>query len=267
MKRIGIIGCGNIGGQLAEYIRTELKGSMELAGVLDIDKELALEAAGGNGDIVCNGVDELIERVDCVVEAACPKCVEEIFPLILKHRKSLVVISPLGLVKNPGFLKQAQDEGIRIYVPSGAIAGIDALKAACMADVESVVLTTKKPCRGLAGAPYIEKNGIDLDAIKTETVIFDGCVFDAIDAFPKNVNVSAILAIAGIGGDKTRVKVVTSPEFERNMHEIEIKGEFGSLVIQCCNKPSRKNPRTSYLSVLSAKALLKGIACSVRVGT
>jgi len=147
------------------------------------------------------------------------------------------------------------------------VLGLDGVKAARLGAITEVTLTTRKPPAGLKGAPYIEEKGIDLDAIKDEELIFEGAAGEAIKAFPKNVNVSATLSLAGIGAEKTKVRIICSPKYVRNSHEIELKGEAGTFFIRAENVPSPDNPKTSYLAVLSALATLKGIASAVRVGT
>ena len=164
-------------------------------------------------------------------------------------------------------LKKAGDNGVRVYIPSGALCGVDGLKSASVGRIDSVTLTTRKPPRGLEGAPYIKEKDIDLAGITGETVIFEGSVEDAIRGFPQNINVSAALSLAGLGAKKTRVKIVTSPSYTKNIHEVEIIGEAGRIFTRTENIPSKSNPKTSELAVFSAIATLSGITNTVRVGT
>ncbi len=266
--RAGIIGCGNIGSELAGFIRTDLAGSMDLAGVFDTDKakEQALRAKTGLSAAFDSWRD-LAAACDLVIETASPACVGEIFPVLVEASKDVMVLSPGGLIAHPEYLDQARRKGVRVYVPSGAIAGIDALKAASLTEIRSVTLTTRKPPKGLEGAPYVVERGIDLAGIRQETVLFEGSVTEAVKAFPKNINVSATLSLAGIGPEKTRVRIVTSPAYRTNTHEIEYDGPFGVVTIRCENLPCVRNPRTSFLSILSAKALLRQMVDPVRFGT
>ena len=155
----------------------------------------------------------------------------------------------------------------RVYLPSGAVCGIDGLKSCRAGSIYSVTLTTRKPPRGLEGAPYLKEKNIRLSDIKGETVIFDGTAREAIKGFPQNVNVCAALSLAGIGADKTRVRIMTSPEYTKNIHEVRIEGDSGNISTRTENVPSKANPKTSQLAVFSAIATLEGIAKSVRVGT
>jgi len=159
----------------------------------------------------------------------------------------------------------AEKHGCRILVPSGAIAGLDGMKGAREAAIASVTMETRKPPRGLAGAPWIEQQRIDLDAIKEETLIFEGPATEAVKAFPANVNVVAAVSLASIGPEKTRIKIFAVPGQERNQHRITVEGEFGRLSIEVENVPS-ENPRTGKLSYLSAIAMLRELGASVQVG-
>ncbi|MBA7660637.1 L-aspartate dehydrogenase [subsurface metagenome] len=172
-----------------------------------------------------------------------------------------------GLLGNEDLLDLAKKKDCKIYLPSGALAGLDGVKSASVGRIDSITLTTRKPPEGLKGAPYIIRNKIDLDAIIKETVIFEGSANEAVEGFPKNINVSAALSLAGIGAEKTRVRIIADPNLKRNIHEVEVKGEFGRLVSRTENLPSPKNPKTSYLACLSAIATLKGIVSSIKIGT
>jgi aspartate dehydrogenase len=147
------------------------------------------------------------------------------------------------------------------------LCGIDGLKSASVGRIDSVTFTTRKPPKGLDGAPYITKNNIELSSIKEETVIFEGTADDAVKGFPQNVNVAAILSLAGLGKANTRVRIVTSPDYTKNIHEVEIKGESGNITTRTENLPSKVNPKTSQLAVFSAIATLEGIVKNVRIGT
>jgi len=127
-------------------------------------------------------------------------------------------------------------------------------------------METRKPPRGLAGAPWIAEQRIDLDAICEETLIFEGPAAAAVRAFPANVNVVAALALAGLGPERTQIRVYAVPGQQVNQHRVHIEGEFGRLRIEIENIPS-ENPRTGRLSYLSAIAMLRELGAPVWVGT
>ena len=150
-------------------------------------------------------------------------------------------------------------------MPSGAVAGLDGMKGAREGGITSVTMETRKPPRGLAGAPWIEQQKIDLDSITKETLVFEGPATEAVKAFPANVNVVAAVSLASIGPDKTRIKIYAVPGQERNQHRVTIEGEFGRLTVEIENVPS-ENPRTGKLSYLSAIAMLRELGASVQIG-
>ncbi|MFH1381029.1 MAG: aspartate dehydrogenase domain-containing protein, partial [Candidatus Omnitrophota bacterium] len=162
---------------------------------------------------------------------------------------------------------EARKKNIRIFLPSGAICGIDGIKAAKIDGIEKVVLTTTKAPRSLEGAPYLIENGIDVHAIEDKTVIYDGDAEGAIKGFPKNINVASLLSLVGIGAKRTKVKIIAVPGMSNNTHEIEVSGKFGKIFTRTKNVPSEDNPKTSKLAFLSAIALLEGMVDSVKFGT
>jgi len=193
--------------------------------------------------------------------------VKDMLLLAYKNSTDIMIMSVGGVLGNEDLLKKLDKSNIKVYMPSGALAGIDAIKAAGCAGISSVTLVTRKPPKGLEGAFYIEKNKIDLKKIKKETVVFSGNVNEAVKGFPKNINVSAILSLAGIGAKDTHIKIVVVPGSTTNSHEIIAQGVFGKIVTRTENVPSPTNPKTSYLASLSAIATLKGIVKNIKIGT
>jgi aspartate dehydrogenase len=212
-------------------------------------------------------LDQLIAACDLVIEAATQDALSTIAPPTLVAGKDLMVLSVGGLLDHPEWSDLAAQHSCRIYVPSGAIVGLDGVKGACVGHIESVTITSRKPPTGLAGAPYVEEQGIDVFALSTETVIFEGTARQACKGFPANVNVSAALSLAGIGPDQTRIRILVAPGSTRNTHDVEVIGEFGRLTTRIENVPSDTNPRTGKLSYLSAIAMLKEMTSPVRLGT
>jgi aspartate dehydrogenase len=211
-------------------------------------------------------LDELIEASDIVVEASTQAHLGEIAPAALGRGRDLVVLSCGGLLGRDDWVALAEKHRARILVPSGAIAGLDAVKGARVGAITAVTMETRKPPRGLAGAPWIVEQRIDLDAIRTETVVFEGPATEACRAFPANVNVLAALSLAGIGPERTRIRIWAVPGLTRNQHRITVEGEFGALRVEIENEPSG-NPRTGKLSYLSTIALLRDLGATLRVGT
>src|SRR5262245_9241817 len=161
-------------------------------------------------------LDDLVAASDLVVEASTQAHLEEIAPRTLGAGRDLVVLSCGGLLGRQDWVRLAEARGCRLLVPSGAIAGLDGVKGARVGTITSVTMESREPPRGLAGAPWIEQQGIDLDAITSETLIFEGPATQACRAFPANVNVLAALSLAGIGPEKTRIKLFAVPGLARN---------------------------------------------------
>ena len=172
---------------------------------------------------------------------------------ILQHYKELLIL--------------AKEKNARVFIPSGAICGLDGLKAASCGKINKVTLTTKKPPQAFLGSPYLLKRKIRLDNIKEDTVLFEGNALTAIRAFPQNINVAATISIAGIGPEDTTVRIVASPHITRNIHEIEIESESGIISTRTENVIHPDNPKTSYLAVLSAQAALRQILEPIKIGT
>jgi aspartate dehydrogenase len=141
------------------------------------------------------------------------------------------------------------------------------VRAAAEGNVESVTIQTRKPPRGLAGAPYLEQAGIDLDSIQEPTRIFQGNAYEAAKGFPANVNVAAALALAGIGPERTMVEVWADPTVTRNTHTIRVEAESARLTMTIENVPSEENPRTGKITPLSILACLRGLTATLKVGS
>jgi aspartate dehydrogenase len=270
IKKVGIIGCGTIGADLAKKIAAKKFPALRLACVFDCDLPRARTVTKSlPGRVsVSRSAAELIGSVDIIIEAASSACAFEYAAAALRSGKDIIVMSVGGLLDDFTALAQCAEKSAgTLYVPSGAICGIDGMLAARESSITRVTLTTSKPVRGLLGAPYFAKKGIDLSRIKKETVVFEGTALQAIRYFPKNVNVAAILSLASLGIKKTRVRIVTSPDFTRNSHHICAEGSFGRLESRMDNVPSPTNPKTSYMAVLAAEALLRKITASIQIGT
>lgn len=266
--KVGIIGCGTIGSEIAKACQARLNENLSLVGICDADEEKAkILKKALKGKVSILKPDELIKKANLIVEAATAKISADILKQAISHKKDILIMSIGGILGNEELLEKASKTGIKVYLPSGALCGIDGLKSAAVGRIDSVILTTRKPLKGLEGAPYLKENNIDLSSIREETVIFEGNAGDAVKGFPQNVNVCAILSLAGIGAKNTRVKILTSPTYTKNTHEVEIEGESGRITTKTENVPSKTNPKTSQLAVFSALATLEGVARSVRIGT
>ena len=178
-----------------------------------------------------------------------------------------MLMSVGGMLESDDIFALARQKNCTIYFPSGAIAGLDAIKAASLAGISKVTLTTRKPPSSFKGVPYVLKRNINLDHIESETALFEGSVEMATRLFPQNINVAATLSLASGLKEKLAIRILTSPEYKTNSHEIELEGDFGRLVTRTDNVPCPDNPKTSFLAVLSAIATVRGIVGNVKIGT
>ncbi len=272
MKKIGLLGCGAIGTQIALAIDSG-KIPATLTHVYDKSieaAELLVSKLKNKPEIVENSHLLSSNHVDLVVEAASQDAVRDVALGILQNRKDLMIMSVGALLDESIFevLSDACKEFKKtIYLPSGAIGGLDALKSV-KDELDSVILTTTKHPNSLKGAKFFENSDVDIDKITSKTTIFEGTSKDAVGLFPKNINVAALLSLAGLGSEKTNVRIVADPSTDKNTHEIVAEGKFGKMSFKIENVPDEKNPKTSRLAILSAIQRLKQI-CSddIQLGT
>lgn len=267
--RIGIVGCGAIGSGIAHFVQKDLKKYCRISGIHDIDgiKAATLDKGLSLKNVRKRSLDTLIKDCDCMIEAVNAPNIQKIIRQAVMARKDVLAMSSGQLLNAPSLFQLARKNRSRILIPTGAIAGIDAIKAASLVDIDQITLTTRKPLTGFAGNPYIEQKNIDLTKIKKETVLFEGSVDEAVRHFPRNINVAATIALASGAKDKLRIQIVTSPKIKSNSHTIEMTGRFGRMVTQTENVISPDNPKTSYLAVLSGCQTLKQYCEGVFIGT
>ncbi len=269
--KIGIVGCGAIGSSLAKAIVKDFSNKAALAALLDIDLAKAFRLSNsiiGNNRLTADSLKKLIKKSDLVIEAASGQVSWAVAQEALKNNCDVMIMSVGGLVVNyDKLLKLAKKHDAKIYIPSGAISGIDGLKASVLGKIKSVTLITSKNPLSFKGVKYVEEKGIDLKKIKKEYVLFDGAAVDAVKHFPQNINVAAVLSLAGIGPGKTQVRIIANPKVNKNIHEIKITSSAGTIYTRTENILHPENPKTSYLAVLSAIATLKQILEPVKIGT
>lgn len=267
--KIGIVGCGAIGKSLAKFIDKELNTKAKLSAICDLDlsKAIILKNLLKKSKPIITNLDNLIKKSDLVIESASAKISYQVAKKSILRKKNILIMSIGGIISKANELFDlARKNNCFVYLPSGAICGLDGLKASSLAGIKKVILITRKPPKALEGAQYIKKNKIDLKKINKETIIFKGNAISAIKEFPQNINVAGLLSIAGMGAKKTQVQIVTSPKFKLNSHKIIIESKAGNIETLCENVAFKENPKTSYLAALSAMAVLKGMFDTVKIG-
>jgi aspartate dehydrogenase len=208
-----------------------------------------------------------LAMADIVVEAAPAAVFETIAGAAIDAGRIFVPASVGALLPRMHLVRRAQETGARIVVPTGALLGLDAVRAAAEGRVDSVTIESRKPPRGLNGAPYLVRHGIDVGRIDAPRRVFAGNAVDAAAGFPANVNVAAALALAGIGPMRTRVEIWADPTITRNVHTIRVEAEAARITMTIENVPSPENPRTGQITALSMLACLRGLVATLKVGT
>lgn len=253
--KLGLIGCGAIGTDVAKA--ADKMPEIEKIYLYDINEKAVekLRKEINKGEI--KEVDDFIDDVDVVFEAASQDAVRQYGEKILKRGKNLIVMT-IGALFDDKLREKlrniAREKGCKIYLPSGAVAGIDGIKAGRIVGIDQVTLVTTKPPASL-----------DVDTDK-RTVVFDSTAREAVKKFPRNINVAACLSLAGKGFDETNVKIVADPVVKRNSHKILAHGNFGRLRAEVENMPNPNNPKSSYLASLSAIATLQRIVEPIQIG-
>ena len=264
---VAIAGLGAIGLTLARRLDQGIEG-LRLTAVAARDHA----KAEGNMATLSHApplvaLAELAERAEVVVECAPAACFRELAEAAVERGRILVTVSGGALLSNMDLVERAKETGARIVVPTGALLGLDAVQAAAQGEVERVTLVTRKPPGGLAGAPYLEERGIDLDGLAEPLKVFEGTAREGARGFPANVNVAAALGLAGVGPDKTRLEIWADPTVTRNTHRVEVEAASARFSMTIENVPSEENPRTGKITVLSVIAALKRLVAPLQVGT
>lgn len=258
---------------MAKALDSGVLDGLELKIVYDRDVEKAWKLANSLKckPRIASNISEVLEGdVELVVEAASQDAVREYGLSIIEAGKNLMVMSVGALADLELYekLRDAASRGkVEILIPSGALAGLDAVKAAGMAKINSVTLTSRKPPKVFVDNPYVKSKGVDLSRLTEPVVLYEGPALEACKLFPSSINVAATLSLASIGPGKVKVKIIADPGVSGNIHEVVVEGEFGRL---CCiteNRPTPENPKTSFLASLSALAMLKKTVEKVRIGT
>jgi aspartate dehydrogenase len=265
-KTVAIGGLGAIGLKLARALDAGVDG-LRLVAVAARDRAKAQASLQGFRTPPCQVSLADLARADIVVEAAPAAVFEKIAGPAIEAARIFVPASVGALLPRMHLVRRAQETGARIVVPTGALLGLDAVRAAAEGRVDSVTIESRKPPRGLEGAPYLVQHGIDVRRITAPQRVFEGSAFDAAAGFPANVNVAAALALAGIGPVRTRVEIWADPTIARNIHTIRVEAEAARFTMTIENVPSAENPRTGQITALSMLACLRGLVSTLKVGT
>lgn len=264
--RVGIAGLGAVGMVVARRLAAGIPG-LRLTAVSARDRARAasrLESAGIAAPVVA--LDALAECGDIIVEALPAAAFRAAAEPAITAGRIFVPLSVGALLDNLDLVERARATGARIIAPTGALLGLDAVRAAAEGEIASVRMITRKPPSGLAGAPYLVERQISLEGLAAPLKVFDGTAREGARGFPANVNVAAALALAGIGPDRTRLEIWADPAVERNIHTIEVEADSARFRMTIENVPS-ENPRTGRITALSVIACLSGLVAPLRIGS
>ncbi len=268
MVRVGLVGCGTIGSQLAQAIEQHYSRQARIVALHDSNSAHARtlqQHLASRPPLV--SISRLLRSSDFVIEAASVDVVPELVTRALRTNRSIFVMSVGGLLRAHAWQGLAARSKGRVYIPSGALAGLDGVKAIARGRIRRIALTTRKPPSALADAPYVQRRHLDLSRLRRPQVIFEGSPSAAIRAFPQNTNVAAALALAsGAAASRVRIRVVADPTIRTNQHEVEVEGDCGRLSCRTESRPSA-NPKTSELAVRSAIVALGRVFDPISIGT
>ncbi|PVA05463.1 aspartate dehydrogenase [Thalassorhabdomicrobium marinisediminis] len=251
--KIGLIGGGAIGRYVAERLTAQGDGPHAL-----LVRPGRLDEASGDGIDRFGSVADLPSDIDLMVDCAGHGALIEHGAAILERGIDLITVS-LGALADPQLEAQlthaAEAGGAQLHLASGAIGALDALQAARVGGLTDVTYTGRKPPNGWRGSPA--EDHLDLDALNEAATHFEGTARQAATDYPKNANVAAAVALAGIGFDATQVRLIADPQVTANIHEVTAKGTFGQFTFHIEGTALPDNPRSSALAAMSVIAAIR----------
>ena len=265
--KVGIAGLGTIGLVVARAIDEGIE-ELELIGVTvrDADKARSRMVEFENPAPIMNA-QELAEAADIIVECVPKEAFREIAEPALKAGRLFITVSGAGILANPDIVDLAKENKARIILATGALLGLDAVRAAAEGTIHDVQMVTRKPPNALKGAPHLVANNISVDGLNEPKKVFEGSAREGAAGFPANVNVAAALGLAGIGADETKLEIWADPGLTRNTHTIRVDADSARFELTIENVQSEENPGTGKITALSVIACLRGQVAPLRVGS
>ena len=262
--KVGVAGLGAVGREVAKRLMADIPG-LQLAAVSARDHAKARRVVPDEAVKILDA-ESLAKACDVIVEGRPPAEFRNFALPAIDHGRIFIPLSVGKLLENWDLVERARARGARILVPTGALLGLDAVRAAAEGTIHSVTMVTRKPPEGLAGAAYLVERNISVENLKEPLKVFDGTAREGARGFPANVNVAAALSLAGIGPDKTKLQIWADPTVSRNTHRIEVDADTVRFSMTIENIPS-ENPRTGRVVALSVVAQLRGLVSELKVGT
>lgn len=269
--RVAILGCGTIGQFVLDYLADgKLPECEPVAVYLRSPESKGRRHLESRKIPWVTELGKLLEFVpDVVVEATTHEAVESMGPKILSSGVDFIPLS-LGAFVDPNLMEAmvqaARKGGSRIHIPSGGIGALDALQTALLGGVNKVTMTTRKHSTTWKGIPAVDEMGLDLDNLTEPVLLFEGPARECMKKYPQSINIGAALSIAGIGFDKTVIRIYADPHVKYNTHEIHWEGSTGGVTVIFENTPVPTNPKTSYQACFSPLFILKNMTGSIIIG-
>src|ERR1700742_2022297 len=265
-QRVAVVGLGPIGTKVVEALDQGIDGLALVAVSVSDPAKHQRFLAGLKQPPAVLPIEALADNADMVIECAPAKLVRSIVAPFVAKGKIAVVLSVGALLENEDLIALARQHGGQIAVPTGALIGLDAMTAAAEGNIHSVRMVTRKPPKGLLGAPHLIDNKIETEGIPEPLLVFEGTAREAAKGFPANLNVAVALSLAGFGPDKTRLGIWADPTVTRNIHRVEVDSDSARFSMSIENLPS-ENPKTGRITALSVVAYLRKQRSALRVGT
>jgi len=266
--RLAVAGLGAIGMEDARAVDAGKVSGIELAADSAKNRSAALSRVSDfERPPEVAKLSQLASQADVIVECAPAAAFEEVARPCIAAGRVFMPLSVGALLQHMELIDQAAQTGARIIVPTGALIGLDTVRAMAIGTIHRVSLQTHKPPKGLAGAPYLVKNNISVDDLTEQKMLFKGNARQAAIGFPANVNVAAALALAGIGADDTEVEIWADPSIDRNRQSVTIQSDVGEASMTMSNIPSEENPRTGRIVANSIIASLLRLTSPMVVGS
>lgn len=263
--RIGIAGLGAVGLEVAQRLIDGIPG-LKLTAVSVRDVAKAKRALPALETIDFNAATALADDCDVVVECLPPALFREVATSAIDKGRVFMPLSVAQLLEHGDLIERAKHTGARIMVPTGALLGLDAVRAAAESGIRSIKMVTRKPPAGLDGAPYLVARNISLAGLDKPLKVFDGSAREGARGFPTNVNVAAALSLAGVGPDRTQLEIWADPTVSRNTHTITVDAEAARFSMTIEGVPTA-NPRTGKLVAPSTVAALRALVSTLKVGS
>jgi aspartate dehydrogenase len=264
---VAIAGFGSIGRLVGRHLDEGLQG-LRLVSVSAANLDRARENLKVfRTPVDAVPLDRIADTADVIVDCAVPAVFRNAVTPAIERARTIVTVNATSLLEHPDVIDRAERRGARIILASGSVLGFDALRAANVGVINSVLMVTRKPPLSLAHSPWIREHKIDVRRIVQPTKIFEGSARDAARAFPDKFNIAAAVALASIGPDRVRIEIWLDPAVERNVHRISVDADSTRFEMEIQNVPNPGHEGTGPLTAYSVIAALKDLTAPFRAGT